>query len=204
MPRLVLGTTNKKKAGELVELLAPLGVTIENLADYSTALTIEETGDSFAANARLKAAGQARALGRWVLGEDSGLAVDALGGAPGIYSARYSGPAASDESNNMRLLEALARTPDAKRSGHYVCHLTLCDPQGEIRAESEAACRGRIRHEPAGRGGFGYDPLFEVIEYHRTFGELGSSVKAVLSHRARAVALLLPRCMELLDAGDWT
>src|SRR6202030_698 len=97
----------------------------------------------------------------------------------------------------------LADTPLERRSAHYVCHAVLADPTGAIRAESSGECHGRIRFAPAGSGGFGYDPLFEVIEYHRTFGELGPVVKACLSHRARAIRALLPQMLQLVDAGDW-
>ncbi len=200
---LVLGTHNRGKVRELVDLLQPLGLRIQSLADFPQALEVEETGDSFVANARLKAASQTRYLGAWVLGEDSGIAVDALGGAPGIYSARYAGPAATDEQNNARLLDELRDTPLEQRTAHYVCQLALADPTGAIRAESVGLCRGRIRFEPAGSAGFGYDPLFEVVEYHRTFGELGEAVKAVLSHRACAVASFLPLVAALLVGGHW-
>jgi XTP/dITP diphosphohydrolase len=203
-PAVVLGTHNRKKCAELVALLAPVGLAIKTLADFPERLEVDETGDSFAANARLKAIAQARHLGAWVLGEDSGIAVDALGGAPGIYSARYAGPNATDEQNNLRLLADLGATPLEKRTAHYECHLALADPAGTIRAEASGACFGRIRFEPAGSAGFGYDPLFEVIEYHHTFGELGEAVKAVLSHRARGVEKLIPRLMELVDGGHWT
>lgn len=203
-PLFVLGTGNRKKGLELRELLEPMGLRIQTLADYASALAVEETGDSFAANAALKAIRQARHLNRWVLGEDSGLVVDALGGAPGIFSARYAGPGATDPQNNERLLVELGETPPPRRTAHYVCHVTLADPQGNIRAESEAVCRGRIRTKPAGSGGFGYDPLFEVVEYHRTFGELGPAVKAVLSHRARAVEQLRMPLLQLIDSGQWT
>ncbi len=140
---------------------------------------------------------------RWVLGEDSGLAVDALKGEPGVYSARFSGPQATDESNNQLLLEWLGKLPLEKRTAHYVCHATLSDPDGNIRAEAEGYCHGRIRFEPVGRGGFGYDPLFEIVEYHRTFGELGPTVKAALSHRARAIRQLIPAMLRLVDSGAW-
>jgi XTP/dITP diphosphohydrolase len=203
MPRLVLGTGNRKKALELDLLLAPLGVRLETLADYPQAISVAEVGDSFAANAALKATQQARHLGRWVLGEDSGLAVDALGGAPGIYSARYAGPQVSDEKNNQRLLAELAGIPSERRTAHYVCSAALSDPSGAIRARSEGICRGRILTAGRGTGGFGYDPLFEIAEYHRTFGELGDAVKAVLSHRARAIRLLVPQLQHLLDSGAW-
>ncbi len=200
---LVLGTHNRGKVRELVELLQPLRMEIKSLADFPQPLEVEETGDTFAANARLKAASQARYLGAWVLGEDSGIAVDALGGAPGIYSARYAGPAATDEQNNARLLDELGETPLERRTAHYVCELALADPAGAIRAECGGICRGRIRFAPSGSAGFGYDPLFEVVEYHRTFGELGEAVKAVLSHRARAVASFLPLVAAMLVDGHW-
>jgi XTP/dITP diphosphohydrolase len=201
---LILGTRNRKKGEELLELLAPWGFRLITLADVPDSIEVEETGETFAANAALKACEQARHLKRWVLGEDSGLAVDALNGAPGVYSARFSGPNATDERNNQLLLEKLGDLPLEKRTAHYVCHATLSDPEGNIRAESEDCCSGRIRFEHAGSGGFGYDPLFEVVEYHRTFGELGPAVKAALSHRARAIRELIPAMLRLVDTGEWT
>ena len=201
-PTIVLGTTNRKKAEELVALLAPLGIKLETLADHPAALAVEETGSSFAANAQLKAVAQARHLGRWILGEDSGLVVPSLDGAPGIYSARFAGAEASDEENNQKLLAEMAAMPAEKRDAYYVCHMALADPQGMLRAESEAQCHGRIAAGPRGTGGFGYDPLFEIREYHRTFGELGAAVKEVLSHRARAATLLTAQLAELIAAGE--
>ncbi len=198
---LVLGTNNRKKARELVELLAPLGVTIKSLADFTHALTVNETGDTFAANAALKAAEQAVHLGQWVLGEDSGICVDALRGSPGVYSARYSGPEATDESNNRQLLTELGQTPLERRTAHYVCSLALADPAGKIRCQCEAQCHGRIRFEPAGTAGFGYDPLFEIAEYHQTCAQLGEIVKSVLSHRARAIEKLLPLAYQIDGLG---
>jgi XTP/dITP diphosphohydrolase len=203
MPPLVLGTRNRKKGEELTELLAPWSFELLTLSDLPKAIEIEETGETFAANAALKACEQAKHLQRWVLGEDSGLVVDALGGEPGVYSARYSGPKATDESNNVLLLARLSSTPIERRTAHYVCHAVLADPAGTIRAESEGECRGRIRLAPAGSGGFGYDPLFEIVEYHRTFGELGPVVKACLSHRARAIRELIPAMIRLVDSGEW-
>jgi XTP/dITP diphosphohydrolase len=200
---LVLGTGNRKKARELVELLAHVGLDLKSLADFPHALAVVETGDSFAANAALKATQQARHLGHWVLGEDSGIVVDALGGAPGIYSARYAGENATDEQNNARLLAELGDTPLARRTARYVCQMALAEPSGKIRAESAGMCHGRIRFHPAGTSGFGYDPLFEIVEAHRTCAELGEIVKSVLSHRARAVERMIPKLMELLDTGQW-
>ena len=200
---LILGTRNRKKLGELVELLEPHGFALKTLADFPAAIEVDEMGDSFAANAALKATVQARHLGQWVLGEDSGLAVDALGGAPGIYSARFSGDGATDEKNNRLLLEKLRDIPLDKRTAHYVCSAALSDPAGQVRATSEGICRGRILLEPAGSGGFGYDPLFEVIECHRTFGELAPAVKAVLSHRSRTMREMVPQLLKLAVSGEW-
>jgi XTP/dITP diphosphohydrolase len=204
MPTLVLGTRNNKKGLELAELLAPWGFDLKTLADFPNSIEIEETGDTFAANAALKACEQAKHLGEWVLGEDSGLAVDALGGVPGVLSARFSGPGATDESNNALLLSRLGDAPLDRRTAHYVCHAILADPSGTIRAETEGECRGRIRFAPAGSGGFGYDPLFEVVEYHRTFGELGPVVKEFLSHRARAIRAMIPELLKLVEGGQWS
>jgi XTP/dITP diphosphohydrolase len=190
---LVLGTHNRKKGAELAELLAPRGFSVVTLDDVPDAIEVAEDGDSFAANARLKASQQAVHLGRWVLADDSGLAVDALGGAPGVYSARFAEPNATDDANNLYLLKKLSDTPLEKRTAHYVCHVTVADPTGTIRAESHDICRGRIRFEPAGSNGFGYDPLFEVVEYHRTFGELGPHVKHAISHRSRALRAIVPK-----------
>ncbi len=176
---LVLGTTNRHKVVELVELLAGLELPIRSLADYPAVPPVDETGETFAANAALKAVGHARHLRTWVLGEDSGIEVDALQGRPGVYSARYAGPAASDDENNARLLDDLGTTAIERRTARYVCRLALADPTGALRAECDGQCRGRIRFEPAGTNGFGYDPLFELVEYHHTFGELGPSVKRV-------------------------
>jgi XTP/dITP diphosphohydrolase len=202
LPRtLVLGTHNRKKAAELVELVAPLCLSVRTLADFRSAIVVPETGQTFAENAAIKAVEQAKHLGQWVLGEDSGIVVDALGGKPGVYSARYARPDATDEGNNQQLLADLGDTPFARRTAHYVCHLALADPSGTIRARCEARCHGRIRFQPAGSGGFGYDPLFEVVEYHHTFGELGENVKSVLSHRARAIEALLPQLATIDDLG---
>ena len=200
---LVVGSRNRKKIGELVELLAPHGFQLRTLADYAHAIDVVEDGESFAENAAKKACQQARLLGAWVLGEDSGLCVEALGGAPGIYSARFSGPGATDASNNERLLTQLVGVPRERRGAYYVCHMTLSDPEGNVRIDCEGRCHGRIREQASGAGGFGYDPLFELAEYHRTFGELSGAVKAVLSHRARATRQFVPQLLGLVAAGGW-
>ncbi len=191
-PELVLGTTNAGKVRELAALLIPHGIRVVSLRDCPGAVNVEETGSTFAENASLKACQQAAALSRWVLAEDSGLCVDALGGAPGVRSARFSGSDGDDEANNSLLLSKLSGTPTASRGAHYACHAALADPQGRLVARSEGQCSGVIAEARTGTGGFGYDPLFVVAEYHRTFGELAPEVKAVLSHRARAMRAMLP------------
>jgi len=198
---LVLGTRNRKKGAELAELLAPWGVAVVTLDELPDAIEVAEDGDTFAANAALKATRQSVHMGRWVLAEDSGLVVDALGGEPGVYSARFAGLFAGDEENNRLLLQRLGNTPLDKRSAHYVCHVVLADSNGAVQAESHAECHGRIRFKPAGTNGFGYDPLFEVIEYHRTFGELGPHVKRAISHRARAMREILPKIAWCTEHG---
>jgi XTP/dITP diphosphohydrolase len=197
--QLVLGTRNRHKVEELRLLLKLPGVELVSLDGFPQAVDVVEDGDTFAANAALKATQQARHLGHWLLGEDSGIVVPALGGAPGVFSARFAGPGATDEANNALLLEKLAGLPPERRAAYYVCHITLADPQGIVRAECEAQCHGRIRPSPAGNGGFGYDPVFELLEYHRTFSELGPAVKRALSHRARAARQIAPQIAQLLN-----
>ena len=162
---------------------------------------IVEDGDTFAANARKKASETARALGQWVLADDSGLAVDALGGAPGVLSARYAGAHGDDEANNRKVLAALAGLPDSRRGAAFVCSLAVADPKGTIRLEADGVCRGRIIDAPRGANGFGYDPLFLIAEYHKTFGELGALAKHQLSHRSRAFARLRPALDQLIAGG---
>jgi XTP/dITP diphosphohydrolase len=203
---LVLGTTNQGKVRELLELLEPFGIGCRSLAGLEAAVDVEETGATFAENAALKATQQAVALNSWVLAEDSGLVVPALGGAPGIHSARFSGAAAGgdrgviDERNNALLLERLAGRTRRDRAAHYACHAALAAPDGRIVAVAEGRCGGLIAEVPSGRGGFGYDPLFIVPEYQRTFGELAPAVKAVISHRGRAMRAILPALVRAVAA----
>ena len=199
MTKLLLGTGNRKKGIEMSVLLAPLGITLETLADLPDAIEVEETGTTFLENATLKAVEQAIHLRRWVLAEDSGLTVDALEGGPGVYSARFSGEDATDPKNNELLLEKLDETPTNRRGAGYRCCMVLSDPEGEVRATSEGTCRGRITRDYRGEGGFGYDPLFEIPEYHRTFGELPPIVKNYLSHRSRAASKMVAELAKLVS-----
>ncbi|WP_337173884.1 RdgB/HAM1 family non-canonical purine NTP pyrophosphatase [Paludisphaera sp.] len=204
--RLVLGSRNVKKCREMAELIAPPWerrpwmdrVVIESIAAHPEAPEVVEDADTFAGNARKKASEGAKALGVWVLADDSGLAVDALKGAPGVLSARYAGEPSDDAANCRKLLEAMADVPDERRGAAFRCALALADPEGRIRLESEGSVRGRIIRELRGPGGFGYDPMFLIPEYHRTFGELSALVKHQLSHRSRAFAHLRPMLAKLV------
>jgi len=189
---LVVATRNVKKKREILEILGDLPIELQDLSQYSQAPEIVEDGTTFAANAQKKAAETAKALGQWVLGEDSGLVVPALGGRPGVHSARYAGKQGDDAANNARLLAELAPLPNDRRDAYYVCTAAIADPAGEIRAVVEGRCHGVILKEYRGTGGFGYDPLFLIPEWHQTFGELSPRVKHALSHRARALEQLRP------------
>ena len=188
---LLLGTSNRKKVIELEAHLGPRGFTLRTPADFPDAIEVEETGATFIENARLKAIAQARARHMWAIGEDSGLCVPALGGQPGVISARFSGPGATDQRNNEKLLACMADIDHPDRSAYYVSTVVLSDPEGEIVLEASGECWGRILKESRGTAGFGYDPLFEVVEYHRTFAELGLAVKRAISHRSRALRSFL-------------
>lgn len=191
--KLVLGSRNKKKLRELLELLGDLDLELTDLSPYPDAPDVEETGTTFAENAQLKAATLAPVLGEWVLGEDSGLVVPALGGQPGVYSARYAGGHGDDAANNRKLLtELTGKSGDARRA-YYVSTAALADPTGRIVTVVEGRCWGVIATEATGTGGFGYDPLFVIPEYHASFGELSPVVKHALSHRGRSVTQLRPR-----------
>jgi XTP/dITP diphosphohydrolase len=187
-PKLVLGTRNAKKRQELAEILADLPIDVRDLTAWPDAPEVVEDGTTFEENARKKARETAKYLKQWVLAEDSGLVVPGLGGRPGVYSARYAGKQGDDAANNARLLAELAPLPEDRRAAYYVCVAALANPGGEIQAVAEGRCHGVITRDHRGSGGFGYDPLFLIPEYHRTFGELSPLVKHALSHRARALA----------------
>ncbi len=189
---LVIATRNAKKRGEILEILHGLDFELRDLSAYPDAPEVVEDGTTFAENAAKKASQTARAVGQWTLGEDSGLVVPGLGGRPGIYSARYAGKQGDDEANNRRLLAELAPLPKDRRAAYYVCSAALAAPDGTIRAAAEGRCHGVILEDYRGQGGFGYDPLFYLPEFHSTFGELSARVKHALSHRARALEQLRP------------
>ncbi len=178
--KLILATHNLGKVGEFQRILSPLSVSVVT-AELSE---VEETGRTFAENARLKAEAACRETGLPAVADDSGLAVDALNGAPGVYSARYAGEGASSADRNQKLLRALRDVPAEKRGARFVCSICCAFPNGDsITAHGE--CEGSIAFAPRGSGGFGYDPLFLVGE--KSFGELSGEEKDRISHRGRAL-----------------
>lgn len=195
MKSLVIATSNPHKVEEIGAVLGQLGIECLPLGDAGVPEP-KEDGATFEENARIKARAYAKALGRTVLADDSGLEVDALGGAPGVHSAYYAGVGATraerDAANNARLLRELAGVPDAKRSARFVCVLCIARPDGTILAESRGAFEGVIGHTPRGTNGFGYDPLL-VLHDGRTSAELSSDEKNARSHRGNALRALVPK-----------
>lgn len=198
MLNLVIATTNPGKLREFRRLFADLPVDLSGLEDHENIPEPEETGRTFADNARLKAEYYARRTGMWSLADDSGLEVDALGGAPGVYSARYAGPGADDADNMRRLLAELARTGDADRKARFVCEMAVSDESGRIRFVSRGVCPGRIAERPRGSHGFGYDPVFVPAGRSATFGELSDEEKERLSHRSAAAENIIREMKEFL------
>jgi len=183
---LVVATKNKKKLREIKELLAGLNLKITSLADYKSSPRIIENGKTFRENAVKKAMKIARFSEKLTLGEDSGLCVKNLGGRPGVYSSRFSGKGKNDLQNNLKLLKMLGDLPPAKRKAYYACAVALADKRG-ILGVVEGCCLGRIGFQMKGKSGFGYDPLFVIPRYEKTFAELGLKVKHTMSHRFRAL-----------------
>jgi XTP/dITP diphosphohydrolase len=188
--QILLATQNKNKLKEVKEMLEPLGIQVLSLADVNLGdVDVVEDGDTFEYNALKKAKEIAQITKTAVLADDSGLMVDALNGAPGVYSARYSGEHATAESNNLKLLEELAAFPKERRGAKFVCVMAYATPSGEsftTRGEAE----GTILEVLKGDAGFGYDPLFYVEEYKKTYAELGPAIKNKISHRSKALELM--------------
>lgn len=199
MKELVIGTKNKSKLKEIKEIYVDLPFKCIDLGAFPNVSEVVEDGSTFAENAAKKASGYALQVGKWVLAEDSGLVVPILKGDPGIHSARYAGEHGGDAANNTKLLQELSKYPAENRNAYYICVACLSDPQGKVMALTEGKCHGRIISDYLGQGGFGYDPLFLVLEYHQTFGELSSRVKHAISHRSKALAQLRPTLWQLIS-----
>jgi XTP/dITP diphosphohydrolase len=183
---LVVATKNKKKLEEIKEIIAGCKLNILSLSDCPPIPHIVENGKTFRENAVKKALKTARFTQKLALGEDSGLEVDALGGKPGIFSSRFSGRDKSDLKNNLKLLKLLGNLPLSKRKARYICAVALADKNGLI-GVSEGRCSGLIGFKFKGRFGFGYDPLFVIPKYKKTFAQLGPCIKHKMSHRYHAL-----------------
>lgn len=194
-PSLLLGTRNRGKVREIAEILGDVPWRIRSLEEFADLETPAETGDTYADNAIIKARFYARATGLCALADDSGLEVEALDGAPGVFSARYAGAGASDADRRTLLLSELAHVPAEQRTARFVCSVAISLPDETILNLSEGVCTGRIIFEPRGSGGFGYDPLFIPDGFNETFAELPDTIKNQLSHRA--LALLKTRAFHL-------
>jgi XTP/dITP diphosphohydrolase len=200
LTKLLVGTNNPGKVREYEELLSGLPGTLEITfpAQEGLALDVEESGDTFEENARIKALAYAQASGLPSLADDSGLEVDALGGAPGVHSARYAGPASNDVDRYRKLLDALSDVPAGQRAARFRCVVALALPDGTLHT-ADGTCEGEIGFAPRGEHGFGYDPVFIVAGYDgRTLAELPPDVKNEISHRARALAAIQPVLRKLL------
>lgn len=189
---IVIATNNVGKAKEFAEIFESKGYSVKTLRDFPELAEVEETGTTFEENARLKAETIANALQTIVLADDSGLCVDALDGQPGVYSARFAGEPKSDAANNAKLLSELGGLVGEERSAHFTCCLVLAAPNSESLVV-QAECPGQIATLPAGDSGFGYDPLFIIPEYGKTFAELGMDIKNKISHRTKAIELLVEK-----------
>ncbi|MEB3158095.1 MAG: RdgB/HAM1 family non-canonical purine NTP pyrophosphatase [Synechococcus sp.] len=189
---LVIASGNAGKLREFAELLSDLPLEVQ---PQPAGMEVEETGSTFADNARIKARAVATATGHWALADDSGLSVEALNGAPGVYSARY---ADSDQARIDRLLRELGESRN--RKAHFCAALCIASPDGTVLVEVEGRCDGLITTAARGNQGFGYDPIFEVIGTGQTFAEMNAPAKQVHGHRGRAFKLLEPRLRQLLES----
>jgi XTP/dITP diphosphohydrolase len=198
--KLLVATHNQGKVREYRELLSELPIEVTYLDAEGITLDVEETGATFEENAVLKARTYAASSGLWTWADDSGLQVDALAGAPGVYSARYAGEGASDADRYRKLLDGLTGVPWDRRTARFRCTVALATPEGQVRT-ADGACEGMIAFGPAGDQGFGYDPVFYMAEQNATMAQLPPEIKNQVSHRARASQKALLLLREMLTAG---
>ena len=201
MIKLLVATTNPGKFAEVKDFLRQLPLEVLSLSDLATSPKIIEDGATFEENALKKARSLAEYSGYLTLADDSGLEVDALNGAPGIYSARYCGEEGNDKKNNEKLMHELREISEEKRTGRFVCALALCAPKSHGMKEWTVrdSCEGRISFELKGENGFGYDPLFFYPPLGKTFGEIDRAIKATVSHRGKALKKLAEMLPSLVD-----
>lgn len=195
--KLLLATHNRHKVKELQDMLRDLKVEVISLEDIPPLPLVEEDGLTFKENAIKKAVLTARASGFISLADDSGLVVDALAGQPGVYSARFAGPEASDQENNAKLLQLMKDIPDHQRTARFTCVMAVSDPQGKVETVA-AHCEGSITREPSGNQGFGYDPLFIPEGYGISFAQLSPDEKNRISHRGKALQAARPILKRIL------
>ncbi len=189
--RILVATSNSGKVNELLDLLADLPVELVDLRAFPNIIEPAETGATFSENAALKASYYALQTDCWSLADDSGLEVEALGGAPGVRSARYAGPGASDGERIGKLLGELKDSANPNRRARFVCAMAVADEKGAIKMTADGFCDGSIAFDPRGDGGFGYDPVFIPEGFSRTFGELPGEIKRQISHRKRAASEII-------------
>mgnify|MGYP001393288990 CR=1 FL=1 len=198
MKEVIIATKNKGKAREFERMFQPLGYEVKTLLDYPDIEDVEETGTTFEENARLKAETVSKEIGRVVIADDSGLIVDALDGAPGVFSARYAGAEKNDEANIDKVLQNLEGVPENERTARFYCALAVAIP-GQETVTVDGTCEGRILSERRGHYGFGYDSIFFVQEFGRAMAELEPAEKSKISHRGNALRKLegiLPSLLE--------
>lgn len=200
--RLLVATHNKGKVAEYADILGDSGIDWLTLDEAGITDEVAETGDTFRVNAILKATAYAQQCGLLTLADDSGLEVDALGGRPGVLTARYGGPGLSPADRYHLLLRELGDTPDEQRTARFHCVVALAAPDGAIIGTADGVCEGRIAHAPAGEGGFGYDPVFYLPERGLTMAQLPAGEKHRISHRGRAAQAIGPRLRLVLQELD--
>jgi len=203
MQVLVIATRNQGKLLELRTIIRELPLLILDLHSFPLVQTVLETGTTFVENASLKASGYAVQIGEMTVADDSGLEVDALGGAPGVLSARYAGDDASDGERVNKLLQELSRMKSSERTARFVSVIAIADREGAILNVSQGICAGSIAAAPRGANGFGYDPVFIPRGFHQTFAELPGLLKNRISHRAKALesAAVFMRCLTASSAA---
>lgn len=203
MTDIVLATRNKAKIRELGGMLrrSSLDINVLSLQDFRDCPDVAEEGRSYQANASRKALSAAKHTGRIALGDDSGLEVDALAGRPGVLSSRFAGECATDEENNEKLLALLRNVPERRRQARFVCVIAIANPE-KIVDVVEGSCSGTIVQKERGSSGFGYDPLFQPVEYSKTFAELPPEIKDRISHRAKAMEKAIMALEKYLLKGE--
>ena len=199
MTQLLVATHNPGKVTEFAEILQDLAIEWLSLDDVGVVQDVEETGSTFRENSVLKARAYAAETGLLTLADDSGLEVDALNGAPGVYTARYGGAGLTAVQRYQKLLTEIKDVPEHQRTARFRCVIVLAGPDGTLLGESEGVCEGRIAAAPAGDKGFGYDPVFYLPQFNQTMAQLPAATKHQISHRGQAVRAIVPRLRELLQ-----